>query len=351
MSPVSPPSAAIGYYWGDDGYGVEHAADALGSRIAAETGGPLERRRLSGDQTSATEIGETVATQTLFGGGTLVVVSNPIPLVRSKDGREALAAVLGSVAPGNALSFVDPMERPPKILDAGRAWLAEAVKAAGGEVRYFAAPREGRMAAWIEERAQERAIRLGRGAAQTLAELVGAFVREGDVDRRRQGALAVGELEKLALFRPGGEIRPDDVRALVPHAVPASAWAFLDAVGSRKVVAAEASLDPLLEAIPEPVLLVQVHRRIRELIEVLDRLSSGEPAESLPRSMKLHPERARILSRQAVGWTLAELEVALEGLLELDVAFKNADGAGRTDRQRRLAWALWVAGRVGRERA
>ena len=53
------------------------------------------------------------------------------------------------------------------------------------------------MVRWIEERAGERGVRLERGAAQELATRVGAFVREGDVDRRRQGRLAVSELDKL----------------------------------------------------------------------------------------------------------------------------------------------------------
>jgi len=70
------PTAPLGYYWGDDSYSVARGPDALAARLAG--GGPaLERLRLSGSSTSADEIAEKVATATMFGGGTLVVVAEP----------------------------------------------------------------------------------------------------------------------------------------------------------------------------------------------------------------------------------------------------------------------------------
>ena len=58
-------------------------------------------------------------------------------------------------------------------------------------------------------------------------------VKDRDVDRRRMSELANAELEKLALYRPGGTVTNDDIEALVAEAVPGSTWAFLDALGSR----------------------------------------------------------------------------------------------------------------------
>ncbi len=348
MSPAAPP-APLGYYWGDDSYGLDRAADRLGQRVAAD-GPPLERWRVRGDATSAAQIGERVATAPLFGGGTLALVVDPGPLVRSRADRDALLAVLGAVAPGNALAFIELVDgsgRRSTTLDPVR----EAVAAAGGEVRESRTPKEGQMVYWIEERARERSIRLGRGAAQELAKRIGAFVREADVDRRRQGLLAVAELEKLALYRPGREILPEDVRALVSEAVPGSTWAFLDAVAVRRVPQSSELLDRLLATTPEPVLLAQLHRRIRELIEVADLLAGGATPGSLVRTMKLKPYRAEKLVEQARTWTLSELEGALEGLLELDALVKGADGAGTSASQRRLAFTLWIAERVARRSA
>jgi DNA polymerase III delta subunit len=350
MTPARPPTAPIGYYWGDDAYSIERAAEQLARRIAGPDGEPLGRWRTTGLASSAALIGERVATGAMFGGGTIAIVREPLPLLRTKAARDELSAILTTVAPGNALAFLDPMERWAKPseksrtgLDASRAALAAAIDAVGGELRGFPAPKEGEMARWIEDRARERSVRLGPGAAQELAKRVGAFVREGDVDRRRQGQLAAAELDKLALYRLEGEVSVDDVRALVSEAIPASTWAFLDAVGNRKTREAANLLDRVLDVTPEPVLLVQLHRRLRELIEVADLLATGTRPADLPRVLKLNSYRAQILARQVPAWTLPELESALEGLLELDATVK---GAGRTmanERGRRLAFALWLA--------
>jgi DNA polymerase III subunit delta len=343
-------SAAVGYYWGDDGFGIDRAADALGARVAEEAGSPLERWRVTGEGTTAAVIGERVATAPLFGGGTLVVVAGPLALIKAKERREELAVVITAIAPGNALAFIDPIDEysPRKSLDAARAALRTAVLEAGGDARDFVSPKAGAMARWIEERAAERGIRLGRGAAQELATRVGAFVTEGDVDRRRQGQLAVGELDKLALYRPEMAVEVDDVRALVSEAVPGSTWAFLDALGERRIHKASEILERLLEEAPPPLLLFGIHRRVRQLLEVADRLAAGEGEGSLVRSMGLKPYVADKLVGQARAWSADELEAALEGLLELDALVKGADGTIATGAQVRFGFTLWFADHVAR---
>jgi DNA polymerase-3 subunit delta len=343
-----PPTAPLGYYWGDDSYGINHAPDSLAARLAGD-GPPLDRLRLSGtgpSATSAAEIGEKVATATLFGGGVLVVVTDPAPLVATKPLAARLTETLSAVAPGNGLAFLDTVDgsasgRRPASLEALRKTVVEA----GGDVREFPAPTRDQMARWIAERARERDIRIAPAAAVLLAERVGANVRERDVDRRRQGELAVSELEKLALYRLDGQIIPEDVEALVADAVPGSTWAFLDAVGMRRAdVAAE--LADRLEDVPAPLLITHLHRRIKQLIDVADLLASGTPARELIRILKLNPYVAEKLATQARTWALPELDAAMAGLLEMDAALKGR--AGGTDLRRRAAISLWIAERVRR---
>jgi DNA polymerase III delta subunit len=338
-----PPTAPLGYYWGDDAYGVNHAPDGLAVRLA-EGGPPLERLRLTGATTSAADIAEKVATATLFGGGTLVVVSEPAPLVVSKPLAAALAQALEAVATGNGLAFLDSVDgtaRRPASLEN----LRNAVAAAGGEVREFRAPTQDGMAHWIVDRAHERGIRISAAAAAELARRVGANVRERDVDRRRQGELAVAELEKLALYRLDGPIVPEDVKALVADVVPGSTWAFLDAIGLRRAAEA-AELAERLDDVPAPLLVTHLHRRVKQLIEVADLLGQGTPARELVRTLKLNPYVAEKLAEQARTWTLPELDAALDGLLELDATLKGHAGGG--DLRRRAAVSLWIAERVRR---
>ncbi|HSW43368.1 MAG TPA: DNA polymerase III subunit delta [Patescibacteria group bacterium] len=338
-------STSLGYYWGDDEYGLDAAAIALGRRAAGPGGEPPVIWRTSGAATRVGEIAERVSTATLFGGGTLVIVEDPGPLIRAKADREALLATVATLAPGSALAFVEPVDgttRRAKALED----LAAAVAEAGGEVRQVVAPRDASMARWIEERAVERGIRLEGDAAAALARKIGAFVREGDVDRRRQGRLAVAELEKLAVYRLDAPVRADDVEALVADAVPGSIWAFLDAVGARKGRAAAELLNRLLQTTPEQVLVAVLHRRIRELLLVSDHRERGESVQSTAKALKLKEYPARKLWEQGQAWRQDELVGALEGLLELDAALKSERTSDA--RRRRLAFSLWLAERVTR---
>ena len=188
----------LAYFWGEDAYGIDRAVETLARELAGADGGPpTETWRVSGAEVDVATLAERLATQPLFGGGLLVVVRDPGPLARSAEQRAALEVTLASIAPGNGLALVelvDASARPGASLDA----LREAVDRAGGEVRQFRAPTRERMEALVETRARELGLELERGAARLLAQRVGAFVREGDVDRRRQGQLASAELEKLA---------------------------------------------------------------------------------------------------------------------------------------------------------
>ncbi len=191
-------------------------------------------------------------------------------------------------------------------------------------------------------------MRLAPGAARELAQRVGGFVLDNDADRRNQTRMTAHELDKLALYRPTEPVSADDVKALVPEAVPGSVWAFTDAVGLRDSGRAAELLDRLAATTPEPVLLAVLHRRVRELIEVADHLAAGAREETLPRTLGLHPFRVQQLAIQARRWSFGELQAALEGLLELDATVKGAPGSPGGDAQRRLGFTLWIADRVTR---
>ncbi len=342
---TASPTAPLAYYHGVDRFQLDAAADGLGRRAAGPEGEPLERwQPRDASDTTIDAISERVSTGAMFGGGTLAVI-DPSAHLRSKDGRAALLALVDVVAPGNALAFVDqvddlPSERKP--LDASRSALRAAIIAAGGEFRLVPALTQGSLTRFIEDRAKVTGVRLGRGAAQALAERIGGFVRDGDVTHDRLGQLAAGELAKAGLYRLDAEISPEDIRALVPEVIPSSRWALTDAVGMRRADASD-QLDRALAAHPEPVLIVLLHRRIRELLELADRLAGGASLQVAARAMKLHEFRARTLETQARRWTPAELEAALGGLLELDATVKGSGTGGSGERARQLGFSLWLS--------
>ena len=343
-------TSPLAFFWGDDELSASRAVDRLEARLAAEGGAPLERWVLRGNRNTATallaDLNERVATPVMFGGGTLAIVLNPGALVVKNEDRDAFLATMTLVAPGNALVILDASQSTARAPAPKR--LADAVAAAGGQVRPFMSPKGGALAGWVEAEARERGLNLAPGTAKLIAERVGGFVQEGDAERRHQTRIASMELDKLALYRGAAAITPDDVRALVAEAVPGSVWAFTDAVGERRVDRALELLERLLEATPEPVLLAVLHRRVRELLELGDRIAAGERLPAIGKAMAINSEfRLRTLGGQARGWTAPELIAALDGLVELDAMVKGVPGEERDDAQRRLAFGLWVMDHAG----
>ncbi|MEI7743927.1 MAG: hypothetical protein WCK58_09290 [Chloroflexota bacterium] len=332
----------VAYYRGGDGFALDRAVMEIARHLERETGASPDRWRTTGAEASIPAIAERVGTAPMFGGGTVAVVTDPGPLIRSRDGREALDRTIANVAPGNALVFIEQGDNGRKRA-AMLVGLEASVIHSGGVAREYAAPKAHQLAGWLRNLAKDRGIVLEIDASEELARRVGAFVMEGDVDRQRQGALAAAELDKLALYRQSDPIRAEDVRALVPEVIPDSTWALLDAVAERRTDKAGPLLDRLLETAPLPLLITMLYRRIRELLVAADHIAVGSKPPDIVKAIGGHPFRVQKLVEQAHAWSLPELDAALEGLLDLDARFKGAEGSGATEHQVRLAFTLWIS--------
>jgi DNA polymerase III delta subunit len=343
--------APLLYIWGDDELLAERLVARFRARLESELGSPMERWDLRADQATATtdaaQLYERLATPAMFGGGTLAVVARPGALVKRNDARDRVIETIGLMAPGHALVLVEEAKSNAK--GPGIRRLADPVKAAGGTIASAMAPRPTALAAWITDEARERGLVLAGGAARELADRLGARVTEGDVDRRFLSRVASGELDKLELRHAidEGPVTAADVQALVAETTPASVWALTDAVGERRAEAAAATLDRLLDATPEPVLLAVLHRRIVELLEIGDRMTGGLNLPEAARAMGISSEfRAKTLAGQARRWTIPELTTALAGLVSLDALVKGVPGHESDTAQRRLAFLLWIRDHV-----
>ncbi len=356
------PTAPLAYFWGEDAFNIERAARAWADRLASGDV-PMETWRVSLEAAATGDAGSTpsarrrastldaieehLATAPLFGGGTIVLLRQPAGLLAEADARERLVRLVGQVAPGNALCVTDLIASGARG-PAAKGILSTAIAEAGGVVAEFQVLPAGRLEAWLMERATELGTTLEPAAARLLAERVGGHVRESDVDRRRRTELANGELEKLALYRPGGTIDRTAVDALVSGSIPGSTWAFLDAVGERGIAQASGLADRLLEGgTPLPVLITQLHRRLRDLLLVREHLDTGSTPAQIVKVMKLQPFRAQKLAEQARAWSLRGLEEALAELLALDLRSKGISLDGSTvqvsERIDALALQTWLA--------
>jgi DNA polymerase III delta subunit len=363
--PTATATSPLAFFWGEDAWSIERAARDYRAALEQEAGsqfdlwrapsddddsggdGANETGRSANKKTRALdEIGQHLATATLFGGGTLVIVRQPGWLLRESASRERLMKMLPEVAPGNALCFTELLAQGGKAT-APSTEMRNTIEALGGSVREFQALNAARMEGWIGQRARELDITMAPGSARLLAERVGAYVREGDVDRRRMSELANAELEKLALYRPNGTVAKEDIEALVGEAVPGSRWAFLGALGSRHLQLASSLGAKLLnDATPVPVMLTQIHRRLRELVVIRDHQAAGTKPPDIVKELKLNPYRAQKLSEQARTWSQEDLDAALQALYELDLLTKGIaeDGSPHSMSEDRsnLALLAWI---------
>ncbi len=343
-------AARLAYFWGDDVLALRRATERLARDLAAG-GEPLESWRADpSDPTAFETLAMRLGTAPLFGGGVCAIVPEPLVMLRSKADQDRALALIDGVAPGNALAFTELVSSGAREAAAASARLRDAVEQAGGVVRHLEAPRAGELEPWIAARAAELGVRLEAPALKLLAERIGGGVRAGDVDRTRQTELAEAQLEMLGLYRPDGPVRRADVDALVTPTVPASAWAFLDAVGGRRVHDATMLAARLLDdGVALQVIVTQLHRRLRQLLEVRERIAGGAAPRDLVRLLRLNPYRAEILARQAMAWDPDELQSALCALLEVDLASKGtaADARhGAAGMTGSLALGLWLAERM-----
>ena len=338
----TPPLA---YFWGEDAFMIERAARTYATRIGPPDE-PMEVWRASLDDDAGDEGGSASTAKRravaldgieqhlgmapLFGSGTLVVIRQPAGLLAQKDARQRLIDLVATIPPGNALCVTDLTASGAKT-PAARGALRDAIAEAGGVVQEFKVPGAGQLEPWLVKRAGELEFELQPQAARLLAERVGGHVRESDVDRRRRTELANGELEKLALYKPGGTVTAEDVDALVSESIPGSTWAFLDAVGARKGALATSLAERLLgDGTPLPVIVSQLHRRLRDLILVREHIDSGSTNPQIVKDLKLQPFRAKKLAEQARAWTSPQLVAAMVELLALDLRSKGIAVDGST---------------------
>ncbi len=355
----TPPLA---YFWGEDAFMIERAARDYTERISPP-GEPMEVFRASLDDDAGEESGSASVAKRraraldgieqhlgmapLFGAGTLVIVRQPAGLLAEKTARARLIGLVTTVPPGNALCVTDLTASGAKS-PAARGALRDAIADAGGVSQEFKTPGAGRLEPWLVSRAEELDIELQPQAARLLAERVGGHIRESDVDRRRRTELANGELEKLALYKPGGSIAHEDVDALVSESIPGSTWAFLDAVGTRAGGVATTLAERLLsDGTPLPVLITQIHRRLRDLILMRELMDAGTKPPQIVKELRLQPFRAKKLAEQARNWSGPALDAALVELLALDLRSKGIALDGSTlqvsESIDALAVQTWIA--------
>ena len=163
---------------------------------------------------------------------------------------------------------------------------------------------------WVRKRAKLVGTDLDEGAVRELASLGGTDLRRLD-----------SELHKLADYAAGRAVTRGDVRELVVGR-DVAVWSLLDGLSERRVDKALTALRALYaQGEPPEALLgrdIAPHYRRLMVARELALASKAERAKVDVASLGLNPATLARWTDQASGFERAELEQALEVLLELD---------------------------------
>ena len=256
----------------------------------------------------------------LFGGEDRLVIVEDVDGRPNADGRlvggwkaadaKVIATYLDDPAVGSVLALVAHAVKADAPL--------AKVCAKAGDVLVYEAPKEKDLPAWVAQRFEALGARAERDACRALVETVGDDLRE----------LAT-EIQKLATWSGGGEIREGDVRQLAVGLAETAGFELTDAWGRRDAANVLTAAESILERSGKPrrdgvarlaAMLASHVERVREC-QRLD--ADGVPAKEAAARIKRHPFYVQKLYAQARNYTGEELREAVVRLAALDHALKG----------------------------
>jgi len=183
-----------------------------------------------------------------------------------------------------------------------------------GHVKEFEPPKTQKLDGWIRQRVKQKGGQISAAAVETLAAFVGNDLR-----------LLDQEIEKLVIYAGGARpISEDDVRLLVSYVQEANIFEMVDALGQRDGRRAAQLLHRLLDAGEPPLaLLGMIVRQFRIMIQVKELTGQRLSQQDMAARLKLHPFVVKKTTRQAMNFSMEQLEAIYGRLLETDVAIKT----------------------------
>jgi DNA polymerase-3 subunit delta len=289
---------------GTDRPKVERALDRLRGYFDAEAVERLWAGEVAGDEAVA-----TCNALGLFGGGARLVLVDGVDRWKAADAK-AIADYLRAPTPETVLALVGEELRKDSPL-------AKACAKAGDLLIYDIAKKN--VPAWVTDQFARLGARVEPEASRALVELVGDDL----VD------LAT-EIEKLATWADGADIRESDVELLVEPKAGAAPFVLTDAWGRRDVPAVLRAWATVSERGDEghkrqtlPALVGRLHAHVArvEACRALDE-QGVRPRDAAGR-LKMHPFAAEKAFAQARNFSREELEDAVVRLARLDHATKG----------------------------
>jgi DNA polymerase-3 subunit delta len=215
---------------------------------------------------------------------------------------EAVAAAIGELPPDLTLVLIARAKAPPK--------LSKAVKAAGGEIHEFEAPKARELPRLLVADAKRLGFQLEPAAARVLVDRMGA-----------SPVRLQHELERLALWAgAGGAVTAADLELMIADTSEAAVWSLSDALLERDAAAALRIGERLIEQGENVTgLIYGLASRLRSACAAAAQLAAGTPPKQVESSLKMHPYAAKQLVGRLRDTDLDQLRAATEALAELEL--------------------------------
>jgi DNA polymerase-3 subunit delta len=272
--------------------------------LAEATSGAEGIEVLEGESATPDAAAAALSAMTLAAGHRFVVVDGA---ERWKDSElDALESVLHAMPPDTTVAFFaredGRAKAPPRLHDA--------VAKAGGDVAAEANVKPWELPKWVAARARDLGLEPDAGAAKALIARVG----------ERQQRL-VRELEKLALsLGPGHALAADDLDELAASSAERKSWTLADALVAREGPAAtRVYLELRAQGERLTGLIFQMARRVRDALDVAERLETGESPAQVKRGLRMPPKAAERFVADVQRTDRDALRRALEHLADLEL--------------------------------
>lgn len=288
---------------GEDNYRVgrktRELVDAFTQKF--DTSG-LNVDRRDGEKITPEQLADAIRTQPFLSAKRMVVVRGLLGRKLQKS-EEAFVDALKAHAADTVVLCADTLSAAALTKHALR-------KAAGKEAIEYLFPllKAPEVKQWILAETQVRGVRIEPGAADALAQMVGA-----DLERLSH------ELDKLAAYVSERPISRDDVSLLVERHAEENIFALTDALGNRQAAGAARLLEQEYEAGSDPLgLFAMLARQVRLLIATASYLGAhpGAGSGQLAEALALHPFVAQKTLSQAKRYSWEQL-VQMHGQLSV----------------------------------
>jgi DNA polymerase-3 subunit delta len=310
---MTKPPPRVYLLVGDDRFAITEFVATLRSKIGDATVADMNTQRFSGGHLDRGAFEEACMSVPFLSSRRIVVLDNAQDVLKLKDSREFLIALLDRLPDSTALVLIENVQTKGRKSKKKPSPLVSWVNANPdlGKIWQFSSPHGAQFISWVQERCHSLGGEISVDAARLLAESV-----------MDDPYLAQQEIVKLLDYvnyeRP---VELADVEKLTPFRGQTNIFAMVDAVGERRMSDANRYLHSVLSEEDSFYVFAMIIRQFRLLIQAQSALEEGKDIASV---LNLPKFVAQKISSQARAFSASELERIYHELLSIDISVKNS---------------------------